>query len=425
MPGEKGARGKRNRLSVAVYSLGSLAVVSFMALMMVVSLWPAAGAQGADLLRAVFGDQAVAQLEMIVFRGQDAVQQAKFKLGLAQPAVPWQVTTTAATAPAAVIQAPTATLKPTCTLPASINPATSTASPETDTDVKIPAPVYTPTPAEWLPANLPPLGILPEEGVWVPYLQDAAGRNIAFRAFLQPDPERPYAFTAVVAFDLRRCRLHYVLGTEEPYSADSRRREGRIPAADLQPGRLLATFNGGFKATHGHFGAMADGVEALPPRDGIGTLAIYQDGRVRMGLWGREIVAAPDLAAWRENGPLVVQAGQINPQIYNNSPKDWGYTVDDVSPTLRSAIGLSQDGNTLYYLVGPKLTMEALAKSLLGAGAWWGLQLDINNFWVHFAAIRAEEEQLTAEPLLPEWMKEKPDRYLHAYPRDFFYITGE
>jgi hypothetical protein len=151
---------------------------------------------------------------------------------------------------------------------------------------------------------------------------------------------------------------------------------------------------------------------------------IYADGRVELDECGAQTLASPEVLAWRQNGPLVVQGGRINPRIYNNSPKDWGYTVDDVSPTLRSGLALNADGKTLYYLAGPRLTMEALALSMLSAGAANGIQLDINNYWVHFVAIRQGEDGFAPEALLPEFMTENLDRYLYPYTRDFFYITA-
>jgi hypothetical protein len=232
----------------------------------------------------------------------------------------------------------------------------------------------------------------------------------------------------VIAFDLEHTRLHYILGFEEPYSPGGSPggppRTGAMPEADKAPGVLLATFNGGFKATHGHFGAMSDGVTALPPIDGLGTLVIYQDGRVRLGVWGAGIQPSPGMQSWRQNGPLVIQDGQINPRIYNNSPKDWGYTVNDVSPTWRSAIGLSADGKTLFYLAGSSLSMDTLARGMLAAGVSQGMQLDINAYWVHFVAVRDEEDQRSLEPLFPKMMKENIDRYLYQYSRDYFYVTA-
>ena len=40
------------------------------------------------------------------------------------------------------------------------------------------------------------------------------------------------------------------------------------------------------------------------------------------------------------------------------------------------------------------------------------MQLDINNFWVLFVSIHAENDKLLPEPLLPDQMKEFLDRWL-------------
>lgn len=128
---------------------------------------------------------------------------------------------------------------------------------------------------------------------------------------------------------------------------------GNVDPADRAANVLLAEFNSGFQARHGQFGAMADGSQALPPRDGLGTVAIYKNGDVRLGEWGTDLIAPADMTAFRQNGPLVIHKNQINIRIYNNSPQDWGYTVIDVSPAVRSGIGLSEDDHTLYFFAVP------------------------------------------------------------------------
>ena len=409
-------------------SIAILACLALVALSTAINTWPILGAQGADFLRAMIGDEAVARLEMVLFQAQDRVQQVEYGLGLARPAAPWPTTARQAT-PTATPRSATASANPSASpagrpSPSSTPGGAGQASGALPPTAGAPPAQPSPTAVRWPPAALKPLGSLAGEGVWSAYIQDGGGNPAAYRAFLQPDSQRPYAVVAVVAFDLQQTRLHFVLGTIEPFSPNAAPRSGKIPAADLRPGRLLVTFNGGFKATHGEFGAMADGVTALPPREEVGTLAIYQDGSVRMGLWGSEIMPSAQMAAWRQNGPLVIHNGQVNPQIFNNSPKDWGYTVNDVSPTWRSGIGLSADEKTLFYFAGSKLTMQSLAEAMLAAGAAQGLQLDINNYWVHFVVIKSQAEQLIPEPLFPEMMRENLDRYLNPYSRDFFYLTG-
>jgi len=400
-----------------------ICIVVLILLIAAIITWPAFGAQGADFLRGIIGDKAVAGLEMEFNQVQDTIQKLKYQLSLETPAAPWNI-----------LQAPAQTLVPTALFAETI-----TSTPEIQTPAAFqpiatqivlnnPMPTFTPTPSAWLPDSLTPLGTAPGEGVWSAYIQDAQGYTVAYRTFLQPDPTRPYTLVAVVAIDLTRTRLHFVLGTIEPASPnatpDAATRSGAIPDADRVANVLLAAFNGGFKARHGEFGAMSNGVIALPPRDGLGTLVIYKDGSVSLVEWGPEVAGTPDMAAFRQNGPLVIQQGRINPRIYNNSPQDWGYTVNDVSPTVRSGIGLSADDKTLFYFCGPSLSMESLAKSMQAAGAWNAIQLDINNYWTLFVKLQPSGSNVTPEPLLPKLMVANVERYLWNYSRDYFYITS-
>jgi hypothetical protein len=274
----------------------------------------------------------------------------------------------------------------------------------------------------WALSPLAPLGNLNGEGQWLAYLQNPAGQVVAYRTFLQPDHQRPYAVAVVVAFDLSATRLHFVLGTLEPTSDVKIDRPGTIPAPDLIAGKLLATFNGGFKERHGHFGLTVNGINLVPPRDALGTVAFYADGHINIGQWGTDITPTPDVITWRQNGPLVIQNGQINPHTADDTvAQDWGYTVPGKSAVWRSGIGISPDHKTLYYIAGPSLTLPMLARAMQGAGMDQAIQLDINNFWVHFDSIDA---QLKATPLVSD-MNNSVGRYLSAYPRDYFYVTAD
>ncbi len=277
--------------------------------------------------------------------------------------------------------------------------------------------------AVWPPSSLAPLGTLPDEGQWSPYLHSPDGQAVAYRTVLLADPRRPYSTTTIVAFDLRATRLHFVLGTVEPLPATPEpARTGAIPPGDLRPGVLLSAFNGGFKARPGYYGAMADGIVALPAIHGLATVAIYTDGHVCIGEWGKDILDSPDLAAWRQNGALLIQAGQINPATTVTTDV-WGLTKKGEAITWRSALGLSADARTLYYAAGQQLDVSMLTRTMAHTGAAAALQLDVNDGWVHFTAIRGTGASLTAVPLLPA-MNWDVDRYLRHYDRDFFYVTA-
>jgi phosphodiester glycosidase len=276
----------------------------------------------------------------------------------------------------------------------------------------------------WTPAPLPAIGSLPGVGQWSPYLQDLSGRTVAYRAYLQPDPQRPYAVAAIVAFDLQATRLHFVLGTGEPASPVPIQRTGKIPADAFKPGVLLAAFNGGFKARHGHFGVMVGGITLLPPRVGFGTVALSADGHVRIGAWGTDIRSSSDLLAWRQNGPLVIQNGQINPHTADTRSQDWGIILNGVTAVWRSGLAISADGRTLYYVAGTSLTLPALVQTLAATGAANALQLDINTTMVHFDAIHATPTGWTTTPLLGVMKPQRDDRFLTGSTRDYFYVTA-
>jgi hypothetical protein len=410
-------RVRRILRGMAIAAGGCIAVVIL--LFGIITIWPAAGARGADLLRQVLGDKAVAGLEMRYFELQDNLKKWKYQLGLEKSAAPW------ATDPAAPpMLEPTLTPVPTAlpplgpTRPTPLQPKiTETPFPTTTVTHTLPAPA-------WQPPIITPPGNADGEGIWSAYILDAQGQAVAYRTFLQPDPERPYTIVAVVAIDLNRTRLHFVLGTKEPAGQGMLQRSGVIPPEDRAANVLLAAFNGGFQARHGQFGAMAGGILAMPPREGLGTLVISRNGNVSLGEWEAGMTIHPNIEAFRQNGPLVLQAGQINPRIHNNSPQDWGYTVTDVSPTIRTGIGLSADNGTLYYFCGPSLSMQALAVSMQAAGAWNAIQLDINNYWSLFVKFQFRGEEILSKALLPRLMVADTDRYLWNSPRDFFYITG-
>ena len=391
--------------------LGILAGTVILLILLVVvayaatNFWPNLGAGAVDLARGIFGDKPVSKVENFVLSSEDGLKQIQYRLTITTPVAPWQAIPLPAQNPA--------------------DPSSGTISPS-PTPEELTNSTFIPeaTHSGWLLENVPALGATQGEGQWTPYLRDADGNVVAYRTFLQPDPQRPYATVAVVAFNLQATRLHFVLGYQEPASKVFISKPARIPASDMLAGKILATFNGGFKTQHGHFGVMLDGVILIPPRDGFGTVAIYEDGKVLLGAWGKDIPASSNMMAWRQNGPLIIQNGQINPHTAVTDPQVWGYTTDGGTATGRSALGISPDGSTLYYAVGFNLTLPALTKAVQDAGAFQAIQLDINNYYTHFEAFtQGSNNQLMVVPLLDQMKGPGDQRYLTINKRDFFYVT--
>lgn len=397
-------------LTILTGSLVIFACVCLVGSLLALSFSPAVGAYGADFLRKIVGEKVVVVLETTLFKLQDGARNLEYTLGLAPAASPWSVPTPSATSKPTATRKPPVVKKPTGT-PAPTQPKTGV----------IILPTSTPEPA-WKPPPVTPLGVLFGVAVWEPYIQDPQGRTVAYRTFVQPDADRPYALTGIVAFDLEHTRLHFVLGFADPYAEGIEKRgTGKILTQDLAPGRLLAAFNGGFKYEHGAFGAMADGYTSAPPRNSLGTLAIYQDGHIRMGMWGEDIIASPEMVAFRQNGPLVIQNGTLNKAV--NDPTQWGYTVSGGTVTWRSGVAISPDEKTLYYFAGQYSDIASLSKAMQAVNPQTAMQLDINNFWVHFTAFKDDNGTLAPDALFPKEMSSNLERFLNPYPRDFFYVT--
>jgi hypothetical protein len=229
-----------------------------------------------------------------------------------------------------------------------------------------------------------------------------------------------------------------MIGTKEPEStkANAAPRPGMIPPEVQAGGALLAAWNGGFRAMHGHYGMLSDGVTWLPAQEGMATLAIKRDGQVIIGAWGREVTPAMDLVAWRQNNPPLIENGVVNPDVHAiTNLKEWGVTIGNKAVTWRSGLGLTQDDRWLIYAAGNSLSTETLMAALQAAGAYNAMQTDINNPYDRFDTYTAvaQQEQVNNEPvILPltaqkliDQMKGGPDQFLVPYERDFFYLTSQ
>ncbi len=417
-------RSKKHGLNWIRISAGLLGAVILLGalLVLVIRLFPSAGALGADQLRHILGDENVARMEAILFKVDDGLKSVEYRLGLVKNQAPWATNIASSpSSPAVTPQEPVATPNQmlTAPLPEVKNPPSGNIA--TILPV-IPGKVFSdPVSGPWVLKNLAPMGDLAGEGVWTPYIQDSQGHVVAYRTFLQPDASRPYALVAVVAFNLQAAQLHFVLGTTEPYdSSVTQRARGTIPSSDLTSSQLIAAFNGGFKVAHGHFGAMAGGLVAVPPKPGLATLVIDQNGTVKIGEWGVDINPSANMLAYRQNGLLIVKDGVVTSQVDN--PKYWGFTISGKTVTWRSAIGLDASGKVLYYFAGGYLNINTLASEISQAGVQTAMQLDINNYWVHFDAIRTVNGNLVPEPLFKE-MNQDPSRFIKPWIRDFFSVT--
>ncbi len=385
-------------------ALGGLFVITLLAigvLAVIPAAFPGVGANTADLLRGALGPQPVAVLESTSFQIQDAINQLRSRLdgGRVQISLSSQRQSSLQASGKSGESAP---------MPAAI--AASAAATLRNGAAQSPNVVW----------DAPNIG-------WQAYGPSVNGGPVMAQALLTLDPQRPYAAIVLVRVDLSKVQLHVVPGflepSHDPTVLKAISNPGTTPSADL--GQLIAGFNGGFKAVNGHYGMMVDGVTLLPPVPGIATLAVYNDGQVRIGVWGTDILPSPNMVAYRQNCPPIIQAGQINPLVSVNNPSIWGETISNQDVTWRTAVGISQDGHYLIYAVGNATGIPTLAEALQQAGAYNAMQLDINRHYAHFVTYQATSHgSMTAIPLLDQ-MENVPTLYLVAHSRDYFYLTAK
>lgn len=368
---------------------------SIFAIAVLPAVSPALGASMADLLREVFGPQPVAMLESFSFRLHDAMNQHLYNGS--SPQINWNVSSPP-------VQLPSLPQKTGKSIPRHAMPAASNAS-------KVISPSLQPG--------------------WQDYGPLVNGSYSMARTLVSPDPHRPYAGVALVRMDLSLLQLHMMPGNQEPSHApqvlSAFPNLGMIPSSDQ--GKLVAAFNGGFKTVNGHYGMMVNNVILIPARPNMGTVAVYRDGHVQIGVWGRDIVPSSDMVAYRQNCPALIDAGQLNPDLLYNNRNEWGYT-GNTDITWRTGLGITQDGRYLIYAVGNGTSVMTLAQVLKDAGAYAAVQLDINQYYAHFDTYQlapgsssSNGAALVAERLLDKMINES-DIYLTPSARDFFYLTA-
>jgi phosphodiester glycosidase len=381
--------------TIVLLGFGSLGVLAVLP-----AVSPMTGAQVADWIRSVVGPRPVAVLEGESLALQDVFNQFVAAHNGGQPTI-----SLAQIAPSGYT--PQTQTKP-------FGPGTSVGSQHSAG--KLASPVGSGN----VVTSAPQIG-------WQSFGPVVNGGPVMAQTLLTADPQRRYAAIALVRIDLSQLRLHMMPGSQEPSHAVNVVRAlpnlGLTPAADQA--HLVAGFNGGFKAINGQYGMMVNGVTLLPPLPGLATLALYNDGHVAIGVWGQSLGPSPDMLAFRQNCPAIVQDGRINPQVFVDNRIIWGNTIGNKAITWRTAVGLTHDRRYLIYAVGNGSTVETVAQALLQAGAYNAMQLDINRPFARFVTYQPaglSAEPLKAVPLLAQ-MPNDPMLYLVPSLRDYFYLT--
>lgn len=307
----------------------------------------------------------------------------------------------------------------------------------------------------WPPAPMEPMisPALEGEGKWrplekdpfIPTNPDAPAPFV--QSFIRTDQKRAYNQTWVLVWDPRQIALHAMSGTLEPKSATGETGSGLVPRKPEVMSRLVGGFNGGFQATHGEFGMMADGVTYLPPKPYAATVAELADGSTAFGTWPNDEKVPDDIIGFRQNMTPLVMDGTINPYKRNwwgGVPPGW----TDESRTTRSAICQTKEGFVAYFY-GASIDADHLALAMQRVRCVYGIHLDMNPGHTGFEFYRAapaNELPSLGRKLDAQWeaegdVRDMPGwrfmgrrmlrymglmnfpRYIQRESRDFFYLT--
>ncbi len=270
----------------------------------------------------------------------------------------------------------------------------------------------------------PAADVQENEGVWQPTGRLVLGQPAVYTTYVRPDASHTSYYTGIMWLDTKLLRANYVVGTEQPGGGPNPW-NSQIPPD--QRDIAIAAFNSGFKMDSANGGAYLDGQEIVPLRDGAASFVIKQDGSASVGVWGRDFVMGPDIKAVRQNLALIVDNGQLNPELQENDTTLWGATLGNNVFVWRSGVGVTADG-ALVYVGGPAMSITAVARTLQAAGAVRAMEMDINTDWVS-AFTYQPNVTVPGDPIegvkLLDGMTHDGSQYLQQNSRDFFAFTAD
>jgi len=267
------------------------------------------------------------------------------------------------------------------------------------------------------PHRIPPIihPALPGEGVWHATFANGGSRPPVLITSYRPNPNYPRIVAGIAWIDHTRASVHLYPGLQEPAVPLPSRGPMEVPTS--MRGGLVATFNSGFKLADSNGGFAYHGHTYAPLHDGMATLVGYGSGRVDLVAWTGGPDGGPNVVFARQDLPLIVNHGQVNPNL-SNGP-EWGATLGNQIFVWRSGVGIDHHGN-LIYAAAPDQTVASLAQILQHAGAVRAMELDINSYWPSFITYRFPGARHPANLLAD--MVRSPLRYLTQDDRDFFAV---
>jgi hypothetical protein len=256
---------------------------------------------------------------------------------------------------------------------------------------------------------------LPGEGVWRATFAGGGSRPPVLVTSYRSDPAYPQMVAGVAWIDHAQTSTWLYPGRAEPSVPLPSRGPMEVPPP--LRGRLVATFNSGFKLSDSGGGFAVGGRTYAPLKPGLATFVRDRNGRVDVRAWTGGPTVGTRIIYARQNLPLIVDHGRPNPNL--SSGPEWGATLGNALRVWRSAVGVDHHGNLLY-AAADNQTVGSLAAIMIHAGAIRAMELDIITYWTSFITYR-HAGGLDPGNLLPA-MDRSPDRYLTPDDRDFFAV---
>ena len=251
------------------------------------------------------------------------------------------------------------------------------------------------------------------EGVWRATYAPGGSRPPVLVTQFRPEALYPQNVAGVAWIDHTRTTTWLYPGAQEPAVTLPSRGPEEIPAGKRSS--LVASFNSGFKLADSGGGVVIGGHTYAPMHDGLATILRRRNGQIDVRAWTYGSTAPADVVYARQNLPLIVSGGQLNPNL-SDGP-EWGATLGNAVRVWRSGVGIDRHGN-LIYAAANDMTVGSLATVLQRAGAVRAMELDINTYWTSFITYRHPGASGAANLLAS--MDRSPQRYLSPEDRDFF-----
>jgi len=150
-------------------------------------------------------------------------------------------------------------------------------------------------------------------------------------------------------------------------------------------------------------------------KDGLGTLVVFRDGRVKVGKWGRDWTRVTPQMRDARQGFMLIDKGK-----FCSNPLFDIYAQDKETYVRRSAIGVTRQG-AVVYATGNELSADGLARAMIAAGVVSAIHLEMNLSRVLCGVPQASGDKLTFVPLTPRCCD--PRSLAGTRERDFMYVT--